>query len=267
MLILIATPIGNREDLSHRAIDALRTADLILCEDTRHSGRLLKHYDIHSPLKSYHKFNEAKQEEELLALISEGQKIALISDAGTPGINDPGQRLVARCRQDKLPVTAIPGACAAILALTLSGLPSDRFQFIGFLDKKPDSLRRQVAETLHFPGTTIAYESPHRIQKTLSLISEIAPRADLAIARELTKRYEEVDIGPAEELSMRWKERTVKGEIVLLFGPYSVPWENEPPAVQIREVEEILGLKSKDAIKLISELRGIPKRDLYKKNT
>ncbi len=266
MLTLVATPIGNLGDLSQRAIDALREADLILCEDTRHSGKLLHHFGIKRPLKSYHKFNEAEREDEIVELIKAGKKIALISDAGTPGISDPGERMVARLRKEGLPITAIPGACAVIQALVLSGLPTERFEFIGFLEKKPGALRRQLAEMLHYQGTSLAYESPHRLVKTLQLLAEMAPEAPTAVARELTKLYEEVNYGPAAEIAQEWKNRSPKGEIVLLIGPYQGPWQQDTPEQHVAAVEKELGLSRKEAVQLVAQLRGIAKRGLYLKN-
>ncbi len=266
VLILVATPIGNLDDLSFRAVKTMQEADMILCEDTRHSGKLLHHYEIKVPLKSYHKFNEAEREEELILLLHEGKQIVLISDAGTPGISDPGSRLVARCRKEGIEVTAVPGACAAIQALVISGLPTDRFEFIGFLEKKEGALRRTFAEMLHFRGTSIAYESPHRLVKSLQLLAEMAPEVSVAVGRELTKRYEEIDLGSAKEMAERWKKReSIKGELVLLIGPHEASWIQEEPQEHVRAMEKELGLTRKEAVKLVAELRGMGKRELYQK--
>lgn len=219
MLYLIATPIGNLNDITLRAIETLKSCDLVLCEDTRHSRKLTSHYNISTPLKSYHKFNEAKMENIVIELLQAGKSIALISDAGTPGISDPGARLVKLCRERGLPVTSLPGPCAAITALTLSGLDTERFQFVGFLPKKKSELKAILQECCRYPGTTIAYESPHRLKNVLSLIQEMAPSKRVSVARELTKIYEELQTGTAAELLLRWQESEVKGEIVLLIAP------------------------------------------------
>lgn len=217
MLYLVATPIGNLADLSYRAVETLRSVDAILCEDTRHSRRLLNHYEIDKPLRSYHKFNLKQREEQILDQLTEGKKLALISDAGTPGISDPGSDIVAACVERGLPVTQIPGPCALISALTLSGLNTERFQFLGFLPKKSGQRERLLQEGLDYPGTTIFYESPHRILKTLKQLQEIEPEAHVVILRELTKKFEERLAGNAAELLSHWSERKPKGEFVLLL--------------------------------------------------
>ena len=176
VLYLVSTPIGNLADFSFRAVETLKKCDYILCEDTRHSRFLLEHYGIQTPLKSFHKFNEAKALESVLSDLKEGKTLALISDAGTPLISDPGQELVLQCRAEGLAVSAIPGACAVIDALVLSGLPSTPFQFIGFLPKKEKELQSVLSQALFYAGTTIAYESPHRIEETLAAIAQIDPK-------------------------------------------------------------------------------------------
>ena len=219
MLYLVSTPIGNLADFSYRAVEILKKCDYILCEDTRHSRVLLEHYGIGTPLKSYHKFNETKSLEPILADLKEGKTLALISDAGTPLISDPGQELVLHCRKEQVPVSAIPGACAAIDALVLSGLPAAPFQFIGFLPKKEKELQTALSQALIYNGTTIAYESPHRIEETLSCIAQIDPQRELCIARELTKMYEECLSGTAFMLLEHFKANAPRGEIVLLISP------------------------------------------------
>ena len=218
MLYLIATPIGHLGDITFRAVELLRSVDYILCEDTRHSHHLLAHYGIQKPLKSYHKFNETSREEDLIADLKNGLNIALISDAGTPGICDPGLQLVKRCREEGIAVTALPGACAAILALAPSGLSSERFQFVGFLPKKASELRASLQEILQYAGTTVCYESPHRIEETLQALDSLAGTRPLAIARELTKTFEEYLRGTASELLAHFKAHPPRGEIVLLIA-------------------------------------------------
>lgn len=216
MLILVPTPIGNLADFTQRAIDCLCACDYILCEDTRHSLKLLKAYSIEKPLKSFHAFNEAKIEERIVQDLREGKQIALLSDAGTPLIADPGYALVRRCIQEELPVSALPGPCAAILALVLSGFPPLPFQCVGFLPKRK-GLRTMLRQLLEYSGTSIAYESPHRIQKTLSLLVELDPERRVCVARELTKMYEELIRGTARDVLARLP--SPRGEYVLLIAP------------------------------------------------
>lgn len=264
MLYLIPTPIGNLTDITYRAIQTLQSCDLILCEDTRHSQKLLRHYKIEVPLKSYHKFNEAKMEAFVIKELKSNKTIGLISDAGTPGIADPGARLVRLCQEHKLPVTSLPGPCAAITALTLSGLDSERFQFVGFLPKKKSELQHLLEEYCRYPGTTIAYESPHRLKNVLKAINEIAPNHPLAVVRELTKIYEEAKLGTATELLEHFKENEVKGEIVLLIAP----GKEEVSPLNNLSIEEhfqhlLQMLPKNEAIKAVAEQRKIPKRQVY----
>lgn len=219
MLFLVATPIGNLEDITFRAINTLKTCDYILCEDTRHSGRLLKHYEITKPLKSFHKFNEAKREEMLVTDLKAGLHVALISDAGTPCLSDPGSRLVARCVREGIQVIPIPGACAAISALIASGFDTDAFRFYGFLPKKQGQLTTQLKKILEDQTTAICYESPHRILKVLKILAELDPECPVVIARELTKKFEEFIRGTAQAILTTYSTKTFKGELVVLFGP------------------------------------------------
>jgi 16S rRNA (cytidine1402-2'-O)-methyltransferase len=261
MLYLVATPIGNLADITCRAIETLKKCSLILCEDTRHSRKLTQHYGIATPLKSYHKFNEAKLESSLIAQLKKGQSIALISDAGTPGISDPGARLVRLCQELNLPVTSLPGPCAAITALTLSGLATEPFQFVGFLPKKKGELTKKLQELCRYPGTSIAYESPQRLKNVLALIKEISPTQPLAVARELTKLYEEVKLGTAEELLLEFGD--VKGEIVLLIGAGGPkpPWQEL--SIEEHFQQKLPHLSKNEAIKAVAEERRIPKRQVY----
>lgn len=267
MLFLVATPIGNLSDITFRAIETLKACDYILCEDTRHSLILLKHYNIQKPLKSYHKFNEASQTETILKDLKNGKSICLISDAGTPGIADPGAALVKQCIEHHLEVSAIPGPCAAIQALSCSGLTTDRFQFLGFLPRKEGELRSELQHILSYGGTTICYESPKRLLDVLSLINEIDPTRLLVIARELTKKFEEIRRGTAEELIQHWNETEVKGEIVLLFSAAPQEsqknWESLSPAEHVEFIHKTYGVSRQEAIKVAAELRGVPKRQIY----
>ncbi len=264
MLYLIATPIGNLKDITYRAVETLNSSDYILCEDTSHSHPLLKTYNIKKPLYSYHKFNEAKQVEKIIEDLKKGLNISLISDAGTPGICDPGQRLVLRCIEEDLPYTALPGPCAAIMALTLTGKSEEHFQFIGFLPKKDAELKTILQELRYYKGISICYESPHRILKTLKILSDLDENLPLSVARELTKMFEECKNGPAKALLTYYTEHPPRGEIVLLIS--GAPKVEDFQSLSIKEHVEILektGLPLKDAIKAVATLRNIPKKHVY----
>ena len=266
MLYLVSTPIGNLADFSFRAVDVLKKCDYILCEDTRHSGVLLKHYQIHTPLKSFHKFNETKSKESILDDLKQGKMIALISDAGTPLISDPGQELVQHCRKEEIPISAIPGACAVIDALILSGMTPTPFQFIGFLPKKQKELESFLSKALLYPGTTIAYESPHRIQETLTTIAKLSPQRKLCIARELTKLYEECLTSNVEDLITHFQEKPPRGEMVLLISPIEekTAYENLSLQELVEMLQSQLHLSKQDAIKMAAQMRHLPKREVYK---
>lgn len=266
MLYLVSTPIGNKADFSFRAVEVLKTCDYILCEDTRHSRFLLEHYGIQTPLKSFHKFNEAKAENKVLEDLKASKTIALISDAGTPLISDPGQELVACCRQEGIKVSAIPGPCALIDALILSGFPSTPFQFIGFLPKKEKELQTVFAQVLLYPGTTIAYESPQRIEETLLFLTRMDPSRKLCVARELTKLYEECLFGRAEELLSHFKENPPRGEIVLLISPSQEKnaYEHLSLPELVEMLQKDLSLSKNEAIKMAAQMRHLSKREVYK---
>jgi 16S rRNA (cytidine1402-2'-O)-methyltransferase len=217
-LFLVATPIGNLSDISARALDTLRNADVIACEDTRQTLKLLSHFGLQKTLISYHDFNEREKAVELAHRIEQGENIALVSDAGTPAISDPGFRLVRLCRERAIPVVAIPGANAAITALSASGLPSDQFLFVGFLPPRKTA-RREHLETLRtFPGTLIFYEGPHRVRAALEDMQEIFGDREACIGRELTKLHEEYLFGKLSEVRPRIKEL---GEFVVIVGGFS----------------------------------------------
>lgn len=268
MLTLVATPIGNLEDITVRAVKALQEADLILCEDTRHSRPLLERYEVKSPTKSYHKFNEAGELHRLIALMKGGSRVCLISDAGTPAISDPGYLLVRECVKEGIAVDSLPGPCAAIVALTLSGLESEPFQYIGFLPKKQGLLKKSLLSLLLYPGTTICYESPHRLLQTLQAVAAIDEKRSLVVARELTKRFQEVVRGAPREVIAHFSGREIKGEIVLLLESgerYSADyWRGKPVEEAVAELEARFHLKKLEAVKLLASLRGENKRRLYK---
>ena len=216
MLYIFPTPIGNLSDVTFRFLEVVKTCDYLLCEDTRRSGILLKHYELRIPLKSFHLHNERKKCEHVLHDLEAGMTVGLLSDAGTPGINDPGNFLVQQCREKDLEVVALPGPCAAIVALSASGLNMSRFQYFGFLPKKPGKLRKTLQEILDYAGTSITYESPYRILATLKALLELDPEREVVVARELTKKFETYYRGTPQEVLDSLK--TTKGEFVLLIS-------------------------------------------------
>jgi 16S rRNA (cytidine1402-2'-O)-methyltransferase len=218
-LYLVATPIGNLEDITLRALRTLKECDIVAAEDTRHSGQLLKHFGISKPLLSYFQFNEARRTEEILQRLQRGEKVALVTDAGTPGISDPGERVVRAALAAGLRVEAAPGPCALITALTASGLPTGEFHFIGFLPHKSGARRRQLEQLKTVPGTIIIYESPYRIVKLLAGLAEVFPTRQVVLARELTKKFEELIRGLPGDLVKQMEKRAIKGEFVVLLGP------------------------------------------------
>jgi 16S rRNA (cytidine1402-2'-O)-methyltransferase len=220
-LYLVATPIGNLEDITLRALRVLRECDVVAAEDTRHSGQLLKHFGISKPLLSYFEFNEAKRSEEILERLQRGEKVALVTDAGSPGISDPGTRVVSAARAAGLRVEAVPGACALIAGLTASGFPTEEFHFVGFLPHKSGQRRRQLEALLTVPGTLVFYESPYRVIKLLEELAEIYPERKVLLAREITKKFEEFRAGLASQLLDEMRKRAVKGEFVVLIAPKS----------------------------------------------
>ena len=217
MLSLVATPIGNLGDITLRALETLKAADVIACEDTRHSLRLLQHYGISKPLISYHEHNEARRTAELIEQIAEGKHIAIISDAGLPGISDPGHRLLRACQERGLPYTIIPGPSAVLTALIGSGFDAEPFFYGGFLPVKSGGRERDVLAALAREHTSVFFESPHRLLKTLEVIAHHAPDREICVARELTKTFEEYRRGTAPELLAHYSAKPVKGEIVLVI--------------------------------------------------
>ena len=219
-LVLVPTPIGNLEDITLRALDALKSADLILAEDTRTSSKLLKHYNIQTPLRAYHAFNEHQHQEAIVHLLLGGKNVALISDAGTPGISDPGHLLVRTCVHRNIPVSVLPGATALIPALVGSGLPSDSFWFYGFLPHKKGR-KTAIAELATWPHTFILYESPHRLIRTLRELAEgCGPERPACVVREISKIHESFERGTLGQLAEGYEQKgKALGEIVLVVGP------------------------------------------------
>jgi 16S rRNA (cytidine1402-2'-O)-methyltransferase len=218
VLYIVPTPIGNLEDITLRALRILKDCDVILAEDTRHTGQLLKHFEIKKPMLSYHKFNEAARRDQILERLGQGQQLALVSDAGTPGISDPGQRIVTETIAKRFRVEPLPGACALTTALSACGLPTDEFHFVGFLDRKSARRRRRLEECLGIPGTLVLYESPHRIEKLLEELNDIMPDRNVVFARELTKKFEQWVRGTASDLFARRSTIKAKGEFVVLIS-------------------------------------------------
>lgn len=222
-LSVVSTPIGNLADLSQRAIDCLRAADLIACEDTRHSGKLLAAHEIETRKISLHQHNEASRSEQILERLGAGEHIAYISDAGTPLVSDPGARLVHRCAQAGYLVEVLPGPCAVTAALAGSGFPADRFYFGGFLATKKVARGREIDEALERKVTSAFFDSPHRISDTLAMLAERAPERPVSVARELTKKFEEFRRGSAAEVAASFIERPPKGEFVLVISGAKLP--------------------------------------------
>jgi 16S rRNA (cytidine1402-2'-O)-methyltransferase len=218
-LYLVATPIGNLEDITLRALRVLKECDVVAAEDTRYSGQLLKHFGISKPLLSYFQFNEAKRSEEIIERLRRGEKVALVTDAGSPGISDPGERVVKAAIAAGFRVESVPGACALVAALTASGLPTEEFYFIGFLPHKSGQRRNKLEALKAFEGTLVLYESPYRVEKLLGELSEVFPERQVVLARELTKKFEEFLRGKPVELLALAQKRSLKGEFVVLIEP------------------------------------------------
>lgn len=238
-LYLVATPIGNLEDITLRALRVLRECDLVAAEDTRHTGQLLKHFGIQKPMVSYHRFNEARRSAELLERLKAGAKVALVTDAGSPGISDPGERVVAAVLSAGCRVEPIPGACAMVAGLTASGLPTEEFHFAGFLPHKSGQRARRLSELARIPGTLVLYESPFRIERLVGELKIAVPGRQVVLARELTKRFEEWMRGTPMELSAALLARPRKGEFVVMVAP-AEEISSHPPTEAESESESAL---------------------------
>jgi len=218
-LYLVATPIGNLEDITLRALRVLKECDVVAAEDTRHSGQLLKHFAISKPMLSYFQFNEAKRSEEIIERLRRGEKVALVTDAGSPGISDPGERVVKAAITAGFRVESVPGPSALVAAITASGLPAEEFHFIGFLPHKSGQRRNKLESLKAFDGTLVLYESPYRVEKLLGELNGVFPERQIVLARELTKKFEEFLRGKPAELLAHAQQRSLKGEFVVLIGP------------------------------------------------
>lgn len=259
MLYIVATPIGHLKDITLRALETLADVDYILAEDTRHSRGLLSHYKISKPLVSYHKFNEASRLDQIVADLKAGKKIALISDAGSPLIADPGLRLTKRLQEENLPFTTIPGASSPLAALQLSGFSFDRFQFCGFAPKKSGGLNTFLQKIASYEGVSLFFETSERLLSTLQMIDKLLPQHPLAIMREITKLHEEVKKGTAKELLAHFTHP--KGEIVIAVAPCE---HHEPVSLDDLEQLQERGLSRRDAVKEMAKKSGLSKRELYK---
>jgi 16S rRNA (cytidine1402-2'-O)-methyltransferase len=266
--VLVSTPIGNLQDLSPRAIAALRAADTLLCEDTRVTARLCAVFGITATLLAVHDHNEQGRIPQVLRWLAEGKRVALVSDAGTPLVSDPGFRLVRAALEAGLPVGAVPGANAALLALTLSGLPPQPFLFVGFLPprgaaRRAALARLRAAERAGLAATLLFYEAPHRLAEALADLAEVLGPRPAAVAREMTKRFEEVVRGTLTELAARYADAPPRGEITLVVGP---PPDEEPPAEA--DLDALLraaleGHSLKEAVAEVTAATGLPRRVVY----
>jgi 16S rRNA (cytidine1402-2'-O)-methyltransferase len=267
-LYLVATPIGNLEDITLRAIRVLKEADLIACEDTRQTQKLLHHYGIHKEMVSYHAHNELTRAPELIIQLEQGAQVALVSDAGTPVVSDPGHRLVVLSLRHHIPVVPIPGPSAFVAALAASGLPTEEFLFIGFLPSRAGARRKKLDALKDEPRALVLYEAPHRLADTLSDAADILGARHAVVAREVTKIPEEFLRGTLPDLRDAARLRAPRGEITLLIGP---PVEGEPQAApvmslkqRIQQLETESGLDRKAALKQAARERGLGKREAYK---
>jgi len=264
-LYIIATPIGNLEDITLRALRVLREVDWIACEDTRQTRKLLEHFGIAKPMVSYHEHNEAGRSAELAEKLTRGGSGALVSDAGTPLISDPGYRLVQAAIAAAIPVVPIPGASAAVSALSAAGLPTDAFRFCGFLPPKSSQRRKALEQLKPETATLIFYETPHRILEALDDVTAVMGPRPVVVARELTKLHEEFLRGTAAALRAELASRpAVKGEITLLIGKTGEVQADDTPLEEAVRAAEQHGLPRMDAIKQVARQRGLSKREVYR---
>lgn len=263
-LYIIATPIGNLEDITYRAVRILSEVDLIAAEDTRHSLKLLNHFNISKPLTSYFDHNKQFKGERILNILRQGKSVALISDAGTPCVSDPGYHLVRDAVKEGINVMPIPGACAAITALSASGLPSDTFTFAGFPPARQTKRRAFLAHLSGLPGTALLYEAPHRLEECLRDMLEVMGERQIVVARELTKIYEEFIRGTVSQVMSATARGKVRGEVVIMVAPgEKVQEETEPLEVLLRRLLEEEGLSVKDAARRAAEIAGISRNQAY----
>lgn len=270
-LYLCATPIGNLEDITYRVLRTLREVDLIAAEDTRNSIKLLNHFEIQTPMTSYHEFNKIDKAYQLVAKLKEGKNIALITDAGTPGISDPGEDIVRICYEEGIEVTSLPGAAACITALTMSGRPTRRFAFEAFLPKDKKERAAVLAELKEETRTIILYEAPHHLLKTVRELLDVLGDRELTVCRELTKKHEEKIQTTFSSLLSYYEEKEPRGEYVLVICGKSreeivrqqqASWEEMSIEAHMEHYER-QGIDHKEAMKLVAKDRGVSKRDIY----
>lgn len=268
ILYVVATPIGNLEDITYRAINILKSVDIIAAEDTRHTLKLLNHYEISKHLISYHRHNEEIKSGELIKELKEGKDIALVSDAGTPGICDPGEVVIRKCIEEEIKVVPVPGACAFVNALISSGLNTDTFLFLGFLPLNKKNRKQKLEQIKESTQTTIIYEAPHKLQSTLKDLEEFVSDRNVVLARELTKIHEEFIRGNIKEIIEKSKD--VKGEMIILIeGKPEITLEEKQQEFKNMSLEEHFsfyekqGFDKKDIIKKIAKDRGVPKNEIY----
>lgn len=270
-LYLCATPIGNLEDITYRVLRTLKEVDLIAAEDTRNSMKLLNHFDIQTPMTSYHEFNKIDKAYQLVGKLKEGKNIALITDAGTPGISDPGEDIVRICYEEGIEVTSLPGAAACITALTMSGRPTRRFSFEAFLPKDKKERAAVLEELKNETRTIIIYEAPHHLLKTIKELMDVLGDRELTVCRELTKKYEEKIQTTFSSLLSYYEDKEPRGEYVLVICGKSreeivkeqqLSWEQLSIEEHMAHYET-QGIDHKEAMKLVAKDRGVSKRDIY----
>jgi 16S rRNA (cytidine1402-2'-O)-methyltransferase len=262
-LAVCATPIGNLADVTLRVLDELRAADVVLCEDSRHTRVLLDRHGISVRLLSYHEHNEAKRTAELLPRLEAGERVALVSDAGLPGISDPGARLVAAALDAGVPVTVLPGPSAAETALVASGFAAERYQFVGFFPRGAKALRALWDELARWPHPVVAFESPRRLPATLRSLAEADPDRPVAVCRELTKKFEEVVRGPAAEVAGRFAEAP-KGEITVVLGRAAARGDADESVEAVAELVAA-GVPRRQAADVVARLTGASRNELYRR--
>ena len=266
-LYLVATPIGNLADITHRALQVLKDVDLIACEDTRHTHKLLQHYGIVTRTISYHEHNEQQRATQLIDSLKQGSDIAVVSDAGTPSISDPGFRLVRAAIENEIPVVPVPGPSALISALIAAGLPTDEFFFAGFLPARSNARRARLGELQSVPGTLIFYEAPHRLAATLKDAYEILGEREAVVARELTKVHEEIRRGLLSELSRHYENEEPRGEIVVLIdrNVIGATTQQSTSVATLVDQFEKDGLDHRAALKKAARELGLSRAEAYRK--
>jgi 16S rRNA (cytidine1402-2'-O)-methyltransferase len=263
VLSVCATPIGNLEDVTLRVLRELAEADVVLCEDTRHTRKLLERHGVRARLLSYHQHNEAARTAELLPRLEAGERVALVSDAGLPGVSDPGARLVRAALAAGVEVTVLPGPSAVETALVASGFEAERYQFVGYLPRGERALATLAEELRAWPWPAVAFESPQRLAASLRVLAGVSPERPAAVCRELTKRFEEVAVGPLAELAELFAGGA-KGEITLVLGPVEAAEVDDAAALAaVAELVE-LGVPRRRAAELVSGLTGVPRNTLYR---